>query len=342
MNKLKVFFTAEADDELLQQLDSFCDVEYAGWKVSREIFTEEELIQRLQEKEVFVTSYDRVTKNVIDNCKSLKMIICTRSNPVNVDQKAAAEQGILVSYTPGRNSDATAEFAVGILLSLIRNITAANKAILDGSAIIDDKPKELKKDVTWGKVKDCHPYKQFQGPQIHGKTAGIVGYGSIGRKVGAILKGFGANLKIYDPYCSKVDIDAPGVELVDFNEVLEKSDFIFSHMKVTEETKGMFDKNAFDKMKSTAFFVNNSRGAVVVEDDLIDALRQHKIAGAALDVFEYEPLYKGHPFVTGELDNILVTPHISGACPDAIKNGTIILIETLKRYAEGKKPLYLK
>ncbi len=342
MEKLKVLFTAEAADDMLFELESFCDVEYAGWKVCKEIFEEEELINRLQGKEVFVTSYDRVTGNVIQKCPDLKMIICTRSNPVNIDQKAAEEQGVLVSYTPGRNSDATAEFAVGILLSLIRNITVANKAILDGSAITDEKPVVAKSDVTWGKVKKCHPYKQFQGPQIHGKTAGIAGYGSIGRRVAAILKGFGANLLIYDPYFSKVDVDGPGIELVSFDELLEKSDFVFSHMKVTEETRGMFNKEAFDKMKRTAYFVNNSRGAVTIERDLIDALREHKIAGAALDVFEYEPLYKGHPFVTGELDNVLVTPHISGACPDAIKNGTVILVEALKKYAEGKRPLYLK
>lgn len=342
MEKIKVLFTAEADDKLLAELDEFCEVEYGGWKLNKEIYTEEELTEKLRDKEVFVTSYDRVTDDVFRNCSSLKLVICTRANPVNVDQISAAEHGVTVSYTPGRNSDATAEFAVGLLLNLIRNITVANRAILDGSAVTDKKMLQSKTDVTWGKVKMCHPYTLFQGPQIHGKTAGIAGYGSIGRRVAAILRGFGANLLIYDPYCSKVDVDGPGIELVDFDELLKKSDFVFSHMKVTEETKGMFNEKAFDKMKESAYFVNNSRGAVTVEKDLIEALRNHKIAGAALDVFEYEPLYRGHPFVTGELDNVLVTPHISGASPDAVKNGTVILVEALKRYAEGKKPLYTK
>lgn len=342
MDILRVLFTAEAEDELLQELYGFCELEFAGWKVERQILPEEELIEKLQGKDVLITSYDRVTRKVIEGCPELKLIVCARSNPVNVDLSAAKEWGITVTYTPGRNSDATAEFAVAILLNILRHIPEANRAILDGRAITDEAPHEKKTDVTWGKVKECHPYTQFQGPQIHGKTAGIVGYGSIGRRVAAILKGFGANLLIYDPYMSKVEVDGPGVKLVEFEELLEKADFISSHIKVTEETKGLFNREAFSKMKPGAYFINNSRGAIVVEEDLIEALRTHRIAGAALDVFEYEPLYKGHPFVTGELDNLLVTPHISGACPDAIANGTILLVEEVRRFAQGKRLLYKK
>ena len=342
MDKLKVLFTAEAEEALLKELYEFCDLEFAGWKVNRKALSADELTERLQGKDVLITSYDKVTRQVIENCGNLKLIVCARANPVNVDHQAAKEKGITVSYTPGRNSDATAEFAVALLLNLIRHVSEANNAILSGKAILDEAPTEIKTDVTWGKVKECHPYVQFQGPQIHGKTAGIMGYGSIGRRVAAILKGFGANLVIYDPYMSKVEVDAPGVELVDFETLLERSDFISCHMKVTEETKGIFDKHAFSHMKKGAYLVNNSRGAVIVEEDLIEALRTHQIGGAALDVFAYEPLYKGHPFVTGELENLLVTPHISGACPDAIANGTILLVEEVRRFAQGKKMLYVK
>lgn len=342
MEKLKVLFTAEAEDGLLEELHTFCDLEFAGWKVNGNTLTADELIEGLQGKDVLITSYDRVTRQVIEHCPDLKLIVCARANPVNVDQEAAKEKGITVSYTPGRNSDATAEFAVALLLNLIRHVSEANAAILNGSAVLEEAPSERKTDVTWGKVKECHPYVQFQGVQIHGKTAGIVGYGSIGRRVAAILKGFGANLVIYDPYMSKVEVDAPGIELVDFETLLKRADFISCHMKVTEETKGLFDKEAFLHMKRDAYLVNNSRGAVIVEEDLIEALRTRQIGGAALDVFAYEPLYKGHPFVTGELDNLLVTPHISGACPDAIANGTILLTEEVRRFAQGKKLLYVK
>lgn len=342
MDKLKVLFTAEAEDGLLGELYEFCELEFAGWKVNGKTLPADELIEKLQGKDVLVTSYDKVTRQVIENCTELKLIVCARANPVNVDHQAAKEKGITVSYTPGRNSDATAEFAVALLLNLIRHVSEANNAILNGSAVLDEAPSERKTDVTWGRVKECHPYVQFQGPQIRGKTAGIVGYGSIGRRVAAILKGFGANLVIYDPYISKVEVDAPGAELVDFETLLEKSDFISCHIKVTEETRGLFDKNAFGRMKQGAYLVNNSRGAVIVEEDLIEALRMHQIGGAALDVFAYEPLYKGHPFVTGELEHLLVTPHISGACPDAIANGTILLTEEVRRFAQGKKLLYVK
>lgn len=342
MNKLKILFTAEAETHMLENLYHVCDFEFAGWNTDREIMNSQELIKRLQGKEVFVTSYDRVTEEVIKNCPDLKLIICARANPVNVDCEAAKKQGIKVSYTPGRNSDATAEFAVALLLNLVRNVSKANHAILSGQAILDEIPKNKNKDVTWGKVKNCHPYIDFQGPQIHGKTVGIIGYGSIGRRVGAILRGFGANLAVYDPYMSKVEVDAPGIELVSFSELLKRSDFITCHMKVTEETKGLFSKDVFAQMKKGVYFVNNSRGSLIIEEDLIEALKSHHIAGAALDVFEYEPLYKDHPFVNGEIDNVLITPHISGACPDAIANGTVLITEELLRFAEGKQMLYLK
>lgn len=342
MKKLKVLFTAEAESNLLEKLNDFCDLEFAGWNISKEAMETRELIERMQDKDVLVTSYDKVTEQVMKSCLNLKLIICARSNPVNVDCEAAKKQGIKVSYTPGRNSDSTAELAVALLLNLVRHVSEANRAILSGQAVLDEAPAEKKKDVTWGKVKNCHPYIKFQGPQIHGRTAGIVGYGSIGKRTGAILKGFGANLAVYDPYMSRVEVNAPGVELVGFPELLRRADFILCHIKVTEETKGMFNRETFQQMKKSAYFVNNSRGTIVVEQDLIEALRNHEIAGAALDVFEYEPLYKGHPFVTGELDNILVTPHISGACPDAITNGTILITEELQRFAEGKKLLYQK
>ncbi|MDE6184269.1 MAG: dihydrofolate reductase, partial [Lachnospiraceae bacterium] len=158
MDKLKVLFTAEAEDALLKELYEFCDLEFAGWKVDGKTLSVDELTERLQGKDVLITSYDKVTRQVIEGCADLKLIVCARANPVNVDQQAAKEKGITVSYTPGRNSDATAEFAVALLLNLVRHVSEANNAILSGRAVLDEAPSEMKTDVTWGKVKECHPY----------------------------------------------------------------------------------------------------------------------------------------------------------------------------------------
>lgn len=338
MAKTKVLFTAEADPQVLTALESECELELAGWNTGDGVFDEETLIKRLKGKAIFATSYDKVTRRVIEESPDLKLIVCTRANPVNVDWAAAKEKGIAVAFTPGRNSDVTAEFAVALLLNVARHITQANRAILDRSVVTDDStaPGVKKEDVTWGAVKSRHPYTEFQGSQIRNKNAGIVGYGSIGRRVAAILRGFGANILVYDPYCSKVDIDCPGMRQVRFDELLREADFISCHMKVTPETTGIFNYEAFCRMKPTSYFINNSRGAVVVEQDLVRALRERRIGGAGLDVYEYEPLYAGHPFVSGELDNVVVTPHISGASPDAITNGTIMLVDEIQRFLHGE------
>ncbi len=336
--KYKMLFTAECDMNLVKELESFCDVEYAGWTVSKTVIPEDELIARLRDKDILVTSYDKVTRRVLEESENLKLVVCGRANPVNVDMKAAEERGIKVSWTPGRNSDVTAEFAVALILNVARNVSLANRAIMSGECITDDeeKPAVTKTDVTWGYVKESHPYEDFKGPQIRNKTMGIIGYGSIGKRVGKIMHdGFGANLLIYDPFMSPVEVNAPGIRLVEFDELVASSDFISCHTKITPETTGLFNYDTFSKMKRTAYFINNSRGAIVNEDDLCRALRDKLIAGAALDVFAYEPLYKGHPFVSGELKNLLLTPHVSGASADAITNGTLMIVDSVKKFVKG-------
>lgn len=344
MNKAKVLFTAEADDIILKDLYEICDVEEDGWKTKGTVLGEDELIKKLNKKDIFVTSYDVVSRKVIENSKDLKLILCTRSNPVNIDVQAAKEFGVKVAYTPGRNSDATAEFAVALLLNIARNVTFANRAIMNHDIITDNEnaPETLKTDVTWGMVKNTRPYHKFQGAQIKNKKVGIVGFGSIGRRVAKIMEGFGAYVLVYDPYISRIDIDCPSMRKVNFEELVTEADFISCHIKVTPETTGLFNYETFKKMKKTAYFINNSRGAILVENDLVKALKEGEIAGAALDVYQYEPLYKGHPFITEQLDNLLLTPHISGASYDAIINGTIMLIDEIKRFINNEPLLYTK
>lgn len=334
--------TAEIDRDLLEPLADAYDITFAGWAIDKTVLDEDALIENLRGREVLVTSYDKVTEKVIESATSLKLVICTRSNPVNVNTDAARRAGIAVAFTPGRNSDATAEFAVGLLLAVSRNIARANHLMIEGALTTDDteRPGPLRDDVTWGAVKKIHPYVDLQGPQIHGKTMGIIGLGSIGLRVGHIMQGFGAQVIAYDPYLTDKDVAGTGVRLVDLDELLRSSDFVSCHMKVTDSSRGLINAAAFEKMKSTAFLINNSRGAIIVEEDLIDALRERKIAGAALDVFEYEPLWNGHPFLTENFENLVMTPHISGACADAIRNHTGMVVDELLCHAAGNAPIH--
>ncbi len=342
MNKPKLLLTAEVDENSLAPLYEMCDVKEAGWRLSNVRLGAEEQIELLQGCEIYVTSYDTVTAEVINAAKDLKLIVCARSNPLNVDIAAAKERGIPVVYSPGRNSDCTAEFAITLMLMISRKIPQAMRGMMDGT-YISKEPVPQKKDVTWGVVNGRSPYRELQGVQLKGRTLGIVGYGSIGRRVGRIAhQGFGMHLNIFDPYANDIDVEEPGIRKVDFDTLLAESDFVSCHVKPSEATTGMFAMGEFEKMKPSAFFINNGRGNVVVEKDLIEALRRGIIGGAALDVFENEPLDVNHPFVTGELDNVLIMPHISGAAEDSMINHTKMAVAEVHRFLKGEPLLFAK
>jgi len=184
------------------------------------------------------------------------------------------------------------------------------------------------------------PYAGFRGCDLKNKPLGIVGYGSIGKRVGEIARAFGMNVLLYDPYVSEVDVNCPARHKVDLDTLLRESDFVTCHLKVSPSTKRLMNAEKFALMKPTAYFINTSRAAVVDEDALIAALRENRIAGAGLDVFEREPLAADHPFLNDLADRVAMTPHIGGATTDAITNHTIMLLADIDRYFKGEPMLY--
>ena len=340
---MKILFTAEYDDQYLEQIKSLGDVDIKGWALGLPKLTESELIEYGKDKEIIITSYDDITKNVIDGCSNLKLVACTRATPVNVDTAYAKSKGIKVLYTPGRNSDSTAEHTIALMLSVARNIPQAHMALKNGEFTGEAPEKEsakkgLRDDVIWG-MDEHSPYVVFKGMELKDKTLGIIGYGSIGRRVGEIAHAFGMNLLIYDPYVSDVDVNRLGRTKVSLDELLRKSDMVTVHLKVTEDTRNLINEEAFAKMKKNAYFINCARAAVVDEEALIEALRNKEIAGAALDVYAKEPIYKNHPFIT-ELSNVVITPHIAGATYDILGNHTKMIIADIKRYKNNEHLIY--
>ncbi len=341
---MKIYFTAEYDEDELKPLYEVGEVVKDGWAVGMPKFSEEELMKRSADADIIITSYDDITKNVIENAKNLKLIVCTRATPVNVDMDAAKKRNIPVIYTPGRNSDTTAEMTIGLMLAIARKIPMAYMALKQGKYTADPDYQKttkegLKTDMIWDMTPTA-PYMVFKGTQLKGKKLGILGYGSIGRRVGRIARAFGMELLIYDPYVGEVDVDEFGVRKIEnLDDVFREADFITSHMKVTPETKGIVSRERIALMKPTAYFINASRGAILDEDALIDALRNKKIAGAAFDVYASEPIAKNHPYIT-ELDNVVITPHIAGATDDVLKNHTKMLVADVKRFVNGQHMLY--
>ncbi|MBP3039442.1 2-hydroxyacid dehydrogenase [Bacillaceae bacterium Marseille-Q3522] len=341
---MKIFFTAEYSENELKPLYKIGDVVLDGWALGLPKIPEKELMEKTKDADIIIVSYDDITRNVIENAPNLKLIACTRATPVNVDMKAAKERGIPVIYTPGRNSDSTTEFTIGLILSIARNIPMAYKALKEGKYTGDPNSVKhtksgLKADVIWDMKADA-PYMVFKGTQLKGKTLGIVGYGSIGRRVGKIARAFGMSLIIFDPFVCPIDIGEIGVEKVEnLEDLMKNSDFITCHMKVTPETTGVISKDMISLMKPTAYFINSSRGAILDESALIQALKDKRIAGAAFDVYASEPISKEHPYVT-ELDNVVITPHIAGATNDVLVNHTIQVVSDVRRFLDGKRLLY--
>ncbi|WP_432453297.1 2-hydroxyacid dehydrogenase [Agarivorans sp. QJM3NY_29] len=336
---MKILFTAEHDDNL-SDLKKLGEVLIEGWALGKPKLSESELISLAYDCDVIITSYDDITAEVINSCKQLKLIACTRATPVNIDCEAASAANIPVIYTPGRNSDATAELTIAHMLCVARNIPQSHMA-LKNKQFTDHGQREtscVQKDAIWDVTKES-PYEVFKGVELHGKTLGIIGYGSIGRRVGKIARGFGMALKIYDPFVSSVDVNEPAVQLASLEELLSNADFITLHLKVTKETVGFINQERISLMKKSAFLINTSRAAVLDEEAVITALRENKIRGAGFDVYSHEPIFSDHPYIN-EFDNVTITPHIAGATIEVLSNHTKMIVDEIKRFVNNQPLLY--
>jgi D-3-phosphoglycerate dehydrogenase len=341
---MKIFFTAEYDEKELKPLYNIGEVVKDGWAIGKAKMEEDEFAEKSKDADIIITSYDDVTRKVIEGAPNLKLIAVTRATPVNVDMEAAKERNIPVIYTPGRNSDSAAELTIGLMIAIARKIPMAYMALKQGKYTADPAyhkvTKEgLKVDMIWD-MKPGSPYVVFKGTQLKGKTLGIVGYGSIGKRVGEIARAIGMNLLVYDPYACPIDIERYDIKKVEhLEDLMKNSDFVSCHLKVTPETKGIISDEMIRLMKPTAYFINASRGAILDEDALVDALKEKRIAGAAFDVYASEPIASNHPYIT-ELDNVVITPHIAGATNEVLSNHTRQVVEDVQRFIEGRHMLY--
>jgi len=259
---------------------------------------------------ILVRSATQVDAEAIAAAKQLKVIARAGVGLDNVDIKAATSAGVMVVNAPTSNVISAAELAIGHLLALARNIPDANAS--------------LKQD-KWERNK-------FTGVEIYDKTIGIVGLGRIGSLVAERLSGFGARLIGYDPYVTPARAEQIGVSLASLDEVMEESDFITIHIPKTPETTGLIGKEQFAKAKPELRIVNCSRGGIIDEDALLEALKTNRIAGAGLDVFNSEPP-KGSPLLG--LSNILVTPHLGASTEEAQEKAGISVARSVRLALAG-------
>ena len=252
-----------------------------------------ELIKQISKYDaLLVRSATKVTKEIIDAAKNLKVIGRAGVGVDNIDVEAASKKGILVMNTPGGNTISAAEHTMSMILALSRCIPQANISL---------------KSKQWEK-------KKFLGTEIFQKTLGIIGLGRIGGEVAKRAQSFGMEIIAYDPFISKAHAREMGVKLVSFPELIKQADYITIHVPSTPETKHIINKETISQMKKGVRIINCARGGIIDEAALAEAVKSGKVGGAALDVFEKEPPFDSP--VLG-LDNIIVTPHLGASTEEA-------------------------
>lgn len=242
---------------------------------------------------LIVRSGTRVDEELLDSAGNLRVIGRAGVGVDNIDVAAASSRGVAVFNAPGGNTIAAAELTMALMLSVVRRVTAADRSVRSGE---------------WNR-------SRFQGVELRGRTLGLIGAGRIGKEVALRCQAFGMSVIAHDPYLTDDYAGSFGAKLVTLDEVIETADVISLHVPLNEETRHMIDGDTLGRMKKKAFLINASRGGVIVEEDLATALADGVIAGAALDVYEDEPLPGGSPLRGSP--NLVLTPHLGASTKEA-------------------------
>jgi D-3-phosphoglycerate dehydrogenase len=283
-------------------------------------FSEQELFSALRDADAFVSIYMApVTAEMMDAAPRLKGVVTFGSGCDHLDLAAATARGIYVSNTRGANAEAVAELAVSMMLNLMRKACRADSLVRAGE---------------WQRGAAFPSW--LSGRELAGKTLGILGLGTIGRRVARIARGFDMRVLAYDPFVSSAVAQDVGAELVELPLIFRQSDVVTIHVPLTAETRPLVTVQRLAWMKSTAYLINLSRGPVVDEAALVEALREGRIAGAGLDVFEVEPLPPEHPLLT--LDNVVFTPHFAGGTAEAKQRQSMAVARQVLQIVAGEVP----
>lgn len=286
-------------------------------EVSEFVGDDDEVAQNVADTEVLITHTAPITRKVMAAAPKLKIVGAARGGPVNINWQACTERGIPVLYAPGRNSGAVAEFTVGLMLAQSRSIVRSHMSLMN--------------EKRWRGDLYTH---NMVGNELGSSVVGLIGSGSIGRKVAHLVQAFGAKVLVYDPYLSEEKITEMGAKSVNLETLLRMSDFISLHARYTKETAGIISEQEIGMMKKNAYLINTARGELVHHDALYHALKDYQIAGAALDIFETEPPPDDSPLF--ELENVTATSHLAGASIQAAEIGARVLCEGIYDYIINK------
>lgn len=269
----------------------------------------DELFKEIKDADgLIVRSGTKVTAELIAAAEKLKVIGRAGSGLDNVDTPAATRRGIVVMNTPGGNTVTTAEHTLSMICSMARRIPQATASMKSGK---------------WEKDK-------FMGVELYNKVLGVVGMGQIGGYLSKLAQGVGMSVIAFDPYLARERAEKMGVTMVELDDLFRRADIISVHTPLTPETKGIINAQAIAKMKPGVLLVNCARGGIVNEADLVEALKTKRVAAAAFDVFEEEPVKPDNPLLA--MDNFICTPHIGANTTEAQENVAVGIAEQIVDY----------
>lgn len=276
----------------------------------------EDVVERIGDAEVVYTNKTPITKETLDACPSVKFIGVLATGYNIVDIEAAKEKGIPVSNIPTYGTAAVSQFAIALLLELCHHIGEHSDAVKAG---------EWTNNADW-----C--FWKYPLVELAGKTMGIIGFGRIGQDTGRIAQALGMKVLAYDSF-RKPELESETCHYADLDTLLAESDVISLHCPLFPSTEGIINKDSIAKMKDGVMIINDSRGPLIVEQDLRDALDSGKVAGAALDVVSTEPIQMDNPLIGAK--NVILTPHIAWAPKESRQRLMDIAVDNLKAYVDG-------
>ncbi len=299
---MKCLITDAVYAGIAEELKKYMEVKTSDGKP----LSKEEMIKEIADVDVLIMRVDpKIDRDILDAAKQLKVIGVCAVGLNHVDMEYAKEKDIQVFNAPGLNANAVAELTISKMLDISRNTIPANY--------------DVKVNHIWDKYK-------YIGRELRGKTLGIMGFGRIGRRVGELGKAFKMDIVAYDPYLKPEDFEREGAKGMGVEELIKASDFISIHVPLTPETKDLFNKESIKMMKDGAVVLNMSRGGIVNEADMCEALKEGRIGGYASDVLENELAgsgLSGNDEFTNPLfdcDNFIITPHLGAQSTDAARD----------------------
>lgn len=280
--------------------------------------TPEELIaERIKDAEIVYTNKTPVSKSTLEACPSIKYIGVLATGYNVVDIEAAKEKGIPVSNIPAYGTEAVAQFTIALLLELCHHIGAHSQCVMEGD---------------WTKSKDfC--FWNYPLTELAGKTMGIIGFGRIGQATAKIAQALGMNILAFSRNRNE-SMETETCRYADFDELLANSDVISLHCPLLPSTLGIINKETIAKMKDNVMILNSSRGPLIAETDLMEALNSGKVGGAAVDVVSVEPMKADNPLLKAK--NCIITPHIAWAPKETRQRLMNIAVDNLKSYLNGR------